>query len=149
MINTDPRHRRLALGAGLAGLLLAAAACTSATSPPASEAASASAATSESEAASASAAASTPAGPTVTISGSTSFGVDEITVPAGEQLTVVNDSSVSHTFTEGENGVAAEDARVDEQVVVDATVQVEFPEPGDYNITCEFHSSMNMVVHVE
>ena len=151
MINTDPRHRRLALGAGLTSLLLVAAACATAapTSAPASEAASVSAAASESMAASESAAESAAGMATVTITGSSSFGVDEITVPAGETLTVVNDSSASHTFTEGENGAAAADARVDEQIAAGASTEIEFPDPGDYNVTCLFHPSMNMVVHVE
>ena len=64
-------------------------------------------------------------------------------------LTVINNSSAPHTFTEGENGNAAADARVDEQIAVGASVPVTFPEPGDYNVTCLFHSAMNMVVHVE
>lgn len=145
----------MALGTGLSGLLLVAAACTSgapSSAPASTEQASeaASAAASEDMAASASAAASEGgAGPTVTITGLSSFGTDEITVAAGEQLTVVNSSGVSHTFTEGQNGGEADNPRVNEQIAADASVAVEFPEPGDYNVTCLFHSSMNMVVHVE
>ena len=146
MLNTDPMRRRLALGAGLASLVLAASACASTGS---SSAPAATQTTAESVAASESAAESTAEGPSITITSTSSFGAAEATVPAGETLTVINNSGIAHTFTEGENGSAAADARVDEQIPVDATVEVTFPEPGDYNVTCLFHSSMNMVVHVE
>jgi plastocyanin len=146
MLNTDPMRRRLALGAGIASLVLAASACASTGS---SSAPAATATTAQSMAASESAAESTAEGPSITITSTSSFGATEVTVPAGETLTVINNSSAPHTFTEGENGNAAADARVDEQIAVGASVPVTFPEPGDYNVTCLFHSAMNMVVHVE
>jgi plastocyanin len=150
MLNTDPMRRRLVLGAGIASLVLAASACASTGS---SSAPAATATTAESVAASEStaesAAESTAEGPSITITSTSSFGATEVTVPAGETLTVINNSSAPHTFTEGENGNAAADARVDEQIAVGASVPVTFPEPGDYNVTCLFHSAMNMVVHVE
>jgi plastocyanin len=146
MPNTDPMRRRLVLGAGLASLVLAASACASSGS---SSAPAATQTTAESMAASESAAASMAEGPSITITSTSSFGAAEVTVPAGETLTVINNSSAPHTFTEGENGNAAADARVDEQIAVGASVPVSFPEPGDYNVTCLFHSAMNMVVHVE
>jgi plastocyanin len=148
MVNTHP-HRRLPLAAGLGSLLIILGACSSAASSSESASQAASQSTAESVAASKSAAESTSAGPKVTISTTVSFGVDEITVPAGEQLTVVNVSSFPHTFTEGENGVKAADARVNEQVPPGGQTLVDFPEPGDYNITCTIHAAMNMVVHVE
>jgi plastocyanin len=149
MINTHSAHRRLLLTSGLASLVIVLGACSSgaASSASASQAASQSAAASAT--ATESAAESSAAGATVTITGTSSFGTAEVTVPAGEKLTVINQSGVSHTFTEGENGEAAADARFDEQIPADGTVKVEFPDPGDYDITCEFHSAMNMVVHVE
>src|SRR5918995_2676424 len=132
--------RRLpALAAGLGSVLILLAACTTGT--PSSTAASGSAAASEpasaaaSESATASTDASMAAGATITITGASSFGVAEITVPAGEQLTVVNESSFPHTVTEGENGGEAADARVNENVAAGETIQVSFPEPGDYNVT--------------
>ena len=150
MLNTDPMRRRLALGAGIASLMLAVSACatTSSSSAPAAtqSAAESTAATSS---AAESAGESTAEGPSLTITSTSSFGATEVTVPAGETLTVINNSSAPHTFTEGENGNAAADARVDEQIAVGASVPVSFPEPGDYNVTCLFHPSMNMVVHVE
>jgi len=139
-------RRRLVLGAGLASLVLAASACASSGS---SSAPAATQTTAESMAASESAAESMAEGPSITITSTSSFGAAEVTVPAGETLTVINNSSAPHTFTEGENGNAAADARVDEQIAVGASVPVSFPEPGDYNVTCLFHSTMNMVVHVE
>ncbi|HKO33708.1 MAG TPA: plastocyanin/azurin family copper-binding protein [Candidatus Limnocylindria bacterium] len=146
MLNTHPMRRRLALGAGFASLVLAASACagTGSSSAPA-----ATATTAQSMAASESAAESMGAGPSVTITSTSSFGATEVTVPAGETLTVINNSSAPHTFTEGENGGEADNARVNEDIAVGATVEVSFPEPGDYNVTCLFHSAMNMVVHVE
>jgi plastocyanin len=152
MINADPRHRTMALAGALTTLLLVVAACSSGTpssAPASTQAASEGTDASGSAAASESAAASSAEGPTVTITGFSSFGTEEITVPAGAQLTVANNSGASHTFTEGENGGAAPDARVDETIAADASVTIDFPEPGDYNVTCLFHSSMNMVVHVE
>jgi plastocyanin len=88
-------------------------------------------------------------GPSITITSTSSFGSSEVTVPAGQALTVINNSSAPHTFTEGENGGEADDPRVNEDIETGATVEVSFPEPGDYNVTCLFHQSMNMVVHVE
>ena len=149
MLNTDPMRRWLALGAGLASLVLAASACASGSSSSASPTQSAAESTAASESAAESAAESMAEGPSITITSSSSFGAAEVTVPAGETLTVINNSSAPHTFTEGENANAAADARVDEQIAVGASVPVTFPEPGDYNVTCLFHSSMNMVVHVE
>lgn len=148
MLNTDHRRRRLALGAGIGSLVLAVSACAnsgSSSAPAATSSAVESAAASASE----STAASTGEGPSITITGITSFGADEVTVPAGQTLTVTNSASFPHTFTEGTNGVPADPARVNEQVPVGQTVQVSFPEPGDYHVTCTFHPAMNMVVHVE
>ena len=149
MLNTHPMRRRLALGAGLASLVLAASACASgsSSSAPASESVAESVAASESAAESA--AESMAEGPSITITSTSSFGAADVTVPAGQTLTVINSSSAPHTFTEGEDGGAADNARVDEQIAAGATVRVSFPEPGDYNVTCLFHPSMNMVVHVE
>ncbi|HEX5578052.1 MAG TPA: plastocyanin/azurin family copper-binding protein [Candidatus Limnocylindria bacterium] len=150
MLKTDPMRRRLVLGAGLVSLVLAASACASGS---ASSAPAATQTTAESmaptESAAESAAESMAEGPSVTITSTSSFGATEVTVPAGETLTVINNSGAPHTFTEGQNGNAAADARVDEQIAVGASVPITFPEPGDYDVTCLFHSTMNMVVHVE
>jgi plastocyanin len=149
MLNTDPMRRRLALGAGLAGLILIVSACASGSSSSAPATQSAAESTAESMAPSESTAASAGEGPSITITSTSSFGATEVTVPSGQTLTVINNSSAPHTFTEGENGGEAEGARVNEDIGTGASVEVTFPEPGDYNVTCLFHSSMNMVVHVE
>jgi plastocyanin len=152
MPHTHPMRRRLALGAGIASVVLAVSACASGSStsePATTPSAAESTAASESVAASESAAASMGEGPSITITSSSSFGAPEVTVPAGQTLTVINNSSAPHTFTEGQNGAEADDARVAEDIPTGETVEVSFPEPGDYDVTCLFHSSMNMVVHVE
>ena len=152
---TDLLHRRSpSLAAALSLLLLVAAACSSAaTSAPSSG--TPSTASSESTSASASESASESAGEsgsgaaTITITGSSSFGTDEITVAAGEDVTIVNNSSVSHTFTEGENGGEVEDPVVNETIPAGTQVVVQFPDAGDFHVTCLFHSTMNMEVHVQ
>ena len=149
MTDTAPTRRLPALAAGLGTLVILLAACSSATSTSAAASESEAASAAASESAAGSAAASMGTGATITITSSSSFGTDEITVPAGEELTVINESGAPHTFTEGENGGAAADARVNEDIAAGETVTVSFPEAGDYNVTCLFHSSMNMVVHVE
>lgn len=149
MTDTPSTRRLPALAAGLGTLLILLAACSTATSSSSAASQSQAASDSASAAASESAAESAGTGATITITGTSSFGTGEITVPAGQQLTVINQSGAPHTFTEGENGAAAADARVNEDIGNGATVAISFPEPGDYNVTCLFHSSMNMVVHVE
>jgi plastocyanin len=149
MTNTHPAHRRLQVAAGLGSLLIILGACSSAASSSESASQAASQSAGPSTAASESAEASADSGPTVTITGFTSFGASELTVAAGEEVTVVNDSGSDHTFTEGQNGEEAADASVNEQIAAGASATVVFDEPGDYDVTCLFHSSMNMVVHVE
>jgi plastocyanin len=152
MTNTHPAHRRLLLAAGLGSLLIILGACSSAASPSASASQATSQSSAPSTAASESAeesAESSASGPTVTITGFTSFGASEITVDAGEDLTVVNESSSDHTFTEGQDGEEAANSAVNEQIPAGGSATVVFDEPGDYNVTCLFHSAMNMVVHVE
>lgn len=82
---------------------------------------------------------------TVTISGR-SFGAPEITVAVGK-VTFINADTVPHTVTEGQDGVSAPSARFDEVVAVGAAIDVTFPEPGVYQITCLFHSEMHLLVH--
>ena len=84
---------------------------------------------------------------TVTISGR-SFGGD-ITIAAGSTVTWVNNDSVGHTVTNGENGVPASDALFDESVADGGTVEFTFDTPGVYQVTCKIHSTMNMTITVE
>ncbi|HET6379911.1 MAG TPA: plastocyanin/azurin family copper-binding protein [candidate division Zixibacteria bacterium] len=136
-------------------LILLLVACTSAQSaPPASQGGGPSTAPSAEESAAASIGAESAApseggsAQEVPING-TSFGADEITVAVGETVTFTNHSSLPHTVTEGVDGNAADGARINEDLPAGASVEVTFEEAGDYQITCLFHSNMNMVVHVQ
>jgi plastocyanin len=75
-----------------------------------------------------------------------SFGVPEITVAVGK-VTFINADTVPHTVTEGHDGVAAPNARFDMVVGVGESIQVTFAQPGDYRITCLFHSEMHLLAH--
>jgi plastocyanin len=75
-----------------------------------------------------------------------SFGAPEITVAVGD-VTFFNEDTLPHTVSEGENGEAFPNARFDEFVDVGDSVTVTFAEPGDYLITCLFHSEMHLLVH--
>ncbi|HEX6655670.1 MAG TPA: plastocyanin/azurin family copper-binding protein [Candidatus Limnocylindria bacterium] len=146
MIHTQGTRWRLGPAAGLGSLLLIAAACTSGTSS-ATQSASASASASTSASASAS---EDQTGQKIVISTTTNFGgVDEITIKAGEPLTVSNASGVPHTFTEGENGQAAANPVVNETIQPGSDAQVTFPDKGDFHVTCLFHQAMNLEVHVQ
>lgn len=77
------------------------------------------------------------------------FGQREIAVSAGVTITWVNNDSVAHTVTHGEEGQAAADALLDDPIGVGQQVSFTFDEPGTYPITCTIHPEMNMVVVVE
>lgn len=133
-----------------ASLLLGLAACTSdaGSSEPASEPASESAVASAGGSTAGEESQAADGGTTVGITG-TSFDTDELTISAGEVVTFTNDSSLQHTVTEGVDGNEADDARFNELIETGQSVDITFDEPGDYDVTCLFHSNMNMVVHVE
>lgn len=132
---TISTRRPAAMLAGLAALTLVLTACSSTTSKseaPASEAPGSEA----------------PSGTTVVISGS-AFGVAEITAPVGD-VTFVNEDGSTHIVAEGENGAEADDPRIEKATIAgNGEADIAFDAPGDYNITCLIHGSMNMVVHVE
>jgi len=148
-----PGSRHLPVATWVTIALFALAACspsTSASSPAESAAASLAEPPAESVAASAAASPSEVAvggDTTVTISGS-SFGGD-ITIAAGSTVTWVNNDSVGHTVTNGENGVAASDALFDQAVADGGTFEFTFGTPGVYLVTCRIHSSMNMTITVQ
>jgi plastocyanin len=149
-----PRGPRWTPGvaAGLGSLLLVAAACTAgpAATPSSTASAAGSTASSGAASASASASASEAAGPKIVISTTTNFGgLDQITVKAGEPLTISNVTSVPHTFTQGKNGQPAKDPVVNETIQPGAAVPVTFPTAGDFHVTCTIHQVMNIDVHVE
>lgn len=77
-----------------------------------------------------------------------SFGQPEISVAVGD-VTFVNEDVDLHTVTEGERGAAAPNARFDEFLDVGDSVTITFAEPGDYQITCQFHAEMQLLVHVQ
>jgi plastocyanin len=92
------------------------------------------------------AAPSAPAGVTTVTIRDRSFGAPEITVAVGK-VTFINADTVPHTVTEGQDGVAAPNARFDMVVGVGESIQVTFAQPGDYRITCLFHSEMHLLAH--
>lgn len=147
------QHRTLpTLGMGVALLL---GACTSASSgsplvtSPSAQSKSPSPTAAVSTAAVTSAPTGTPV-PTAKVIAVTirnrSFGPPEITVGVGK-VTFANHDNVAHTVTEGENGNLAPNARFNVVVAPGKSVQVPFSQPGDYRITCLFHSEMHLVVH--
>ncbi|MGH2482820.1 MAG: cupredoxin domain-containing protein [Candidatus Limnocylindria bacterium] len=148
-----PGSRHLPGATWAAIAILALAACSpsaSASSPAESAAASLVEPPAESAAASAAASPSEAAvggDTTVTIAGR-SFGGD-ITISAGSTVTWVNNDSVGHTVTNGENGSAAGDALFDESLADGGTFEFTFDTPGVYQVTCKIHSSMNMTITVE
>ena len=77
------------------------------------------------------------------------FAEQEITVPAGTTVTWVNNDSVGHTVTHGEDGQPASDAMFDEAIGVGEEVTFTFDEPGTYQVTCTIHPQMNMTVVVD
>lgn len=87
-------------------------------------------------------------GVTVVTIDNLSFGAPEITVAVGI-VTFVNGDDVPHTVTEGENGAAAPDGRFDAFVDVGESIEINFAEPGDYRITCQFHAEMHLLVHAQ
>jgi len=157
--STRKSHRPTLLGASLGGLVLALAACTS-SSPAesvgggASQGATASQGSTASQGGTASQSAArcevtagATAAATNTIT-SSNFG-EAVTIAAGEAVTFTNNDSLPHTVTEGTSGQATDGACVNEPIAAGASVTVTFNEPGDYDITCTIHSSMQTVVHVE
>jgi len=148
-----PGSRHLPGATWVAIAVLALAACSpsaSASSPAESAAASLAEPPAESAAASIAASPSEAAvggDTTVTISGS-SFGGD-FTISAGSTVTFVNNDSVGHTVTNGENGTAAADALFDEALADGGTFEFTFDTPGVYLVTCRIHSSMNLTITVQ
>jgi len=150
---STPGSRHLPGATWVAIAVLALAACSpSASGSSPTESAAASLAVPPAE----SAAASTTASPseaavggdtTVTISGN-SFGGD-FTISAGSTVTFVNNDSVGHTVTNGENGVAAADALFDEPLADGGTFEFTFDTPGVYQVTCKIHSTMNLTITVQ
>jgi plastocyanin len=147
-------HRSGPVLPALAALALLLAACGNADpasdEPPDSVPASVAAAPSEEPEASVATepSAATEDGVTVTLSGF-AFSTGELVVPAGTEVTFENADSAAHTVTEGTDGRPASDPIINAQLGAEATTTFAFDEPGEYEITCLFHPSMNMTVVVE
>jgi len=138
-------------------LTLALAACSSAASPtPGSSAAAsmsmgsvASTAPSASQSGTARCAVTSDATGSATIElASFAFG-PAVTIKAGQAVVFTNKDGTAHTVTEGTGGSAASSACVDQRLAAGSSVTVTFSQPGDYQITCKIHSSMQTVVHVQ
>jgi len=147
MFDTHLRHARRGrsmIVVGLATMALALAACGGA-----SPSASASASESASGSAFAARCAFTPDGsPSATVQiVSFAFG-DDVTVTAGQAVVFTNQDGAGHTVTEGTGGQPADGACVDESIGGGRSVIVTFTVPGDFQITCKIHPSMQAAVHV-
>jgi plastocyanin len=134
---TAVRRRRPAL-AGALLLALAMTACSSAASSPA-----------ESTAASEGDGGGGDGGNVVGMAGS-SFSPESITISAGDSVEFNNDDGTSHRIVEGEDGAEVDDPAF-EALALSAgdSASVTFDEPGEYQVTCTIHPSMQMTVIVE
>ncbi|MEO6059515.1 MAG: plastocyanin/azurin family copper-binding protein [Candidatus Limnocylindria bacterium] len=141
----QPRRHRQGIGLSLVAMALALAACSD-SSPSVSASASESAAGPPSAARCADTPDGSPSA-TVQIAGS-AFG-DEVTVAAGQAVVFTNQNGAGHTITEGTGGQPADGACVDESIGGGQSVIVTFNAPGDSQITCKIHPSMQTAVHVE
>jgi plastocyanin len=73
----------------------------------------------------------------------TEFEYEDVTVPAGGALEVVNSSGGPHTVT-------ADDGAFDEELPDGETITVTMPaEAGEYPYHCEIHPSMTATITVE
>lgn len=76
------------------------------------------------------------------------FAPRELRVVPGSAVTFVNEDSAAHTVTEGDEGVAAPDARFDDRLDEGRQVIITFAAAGIYHLTCKFHPTMSMTVTV-
>lgn len=77
-----------------------------------------------------------------------SFGA-AVTISTGQTVAFSNEDGVGHTVTEGTSGTAVADACVNNSVEPGGTLAVTFSQPGDYDITCRIHRTMQTTVHVQ
>ena len=147
-------NRSRFLPALAAGLVLVLAACTGTTESTTFESVGAVESAEPSEAASAepseSVEASEPAGDEASVRLSQfAFDTEELTIAAGTEVTFLNADPAAHTVTEGTDGQAVDDPIIDEELQGSGAASFTFDEPGTYEITCLFHSQMNMTIVVE
>lgn len=73
---------------------------------------------------------------------------DPVTIATGQAVVFPNGNGALHTVTEGTYGEAAPGACVDANQPTHSSVTVTFYVPGEYQITCRFHRSMETAVIV-
>jgi len=129
----------------LAALALVLAACAS-SAPSATDAPTQAASVAATESAAPSEAAE--AGDTVRLTGF-AFEPADLTVAAGTEVSFVNADGTTHSVTEGSAGTPVDDPIIDEELAQNDSTSFTFDEPGTYQITCRFHSSMQMTITVE
>jgi plastocyanin len=133
-------RRRLPTLAGALLLALAMTACSSTASSPAESTA---------QSAAESVDGGGGGGNVVGMAGS-SFSPESITISAGDSVEFTNDDGTSHRIVEGEDGAEVDDPAF-EALALSAgdSASVTFDEPGEYQVTCTIHPSMQMTVIVE
>ncbi|HET7685867.1 MAG TPA: plastocyanin/azurin family copper-binding protein [Candidatus Limnocylindria bacterium] len=157
-MTTDLPLRRPARLAWMLPALLVLAACSGATSTTPSPTAAASSAAASASAQGESPVAGIDADVTVTLSGFAFTGdevddsgaVPTLTIPPGTTVAFVNEDSAPHTATHGTNGSAAADAAFDLSLgATGASATHTFDTAGEFQVTCRFHSGMNVTIVVE
>ena len=78
---------------------------------------------------------------TITING---FKHNDVTVPAGARITVVNNDSAEHTVTSDASGAFNVEVEGKSQATLTAPAQ-----PGTYPFHCTYHSNMHGVLTVQ
>jgi plastocyanin len=81
--------------------------------------------------------------------GMSSFTPTTLSIPAGTEVSFVNNSGLPHTITHGTGGRAVDDPAFDRPVGDGGTVTIVFDEPGTFDVTCRIHPSMQMTITVE
>jgi plastocyanin len=96
------------------------------------------------EAASSSAAPSAPAAATAATISIDGFKYTDVTVPAGAQITVVNNDSAEHTVTSDTSGAFNVEVEGRHKATFTAPTQ-----PGTYPFHCTYHPSMHGMLTVQ
>lgn len=134
--------RTMAVSTVLATLAVAGCSSDSKSSPttkaPAVSTAASTAGSTAPTTASTTASSASPGGAVLTISG---FKFSELTVTAGQQITITNKDSAKHTVT-------ADDKSFSVEVPGNGTATLTIATPGTYPIHCEIHSSMKGTITV-
>ena len=76
------------------------------------------------------------------------FSPSRLTVTQGTTLRYVNGDRAEHTITQGSNGVADAGAAFDAMLAIEGSTSVTFSTPGEIHVTCKLHPTMNQTVIV-